>query len=82
MATVRDVRLWLASMGEDFIVYTDHNGDLCCDNGEVRQSTHRLYPDTDDTRHPSWYWCNVLARGGRAMRPLPDCVLPKEVSDG
>jgi hypothetical protein len=61
MATVRDVREWLAQMGDDYVVYADRHGDLCCDNQDARHATYRMYPHTDDTSHPSWYWANVLA---------------------
>lgn len=62
MATVRDLRAWLADMGDDYTVYVDSVGDICCDNGDARHATYRLYPESDDARHPSWHWANVLAK--------------------
>ena len=67
MATVRELRDMMADLGDDFTVYTDSNGDLCFDNGDARHATYRLYPSTDDTRHPSWHWANVRSMWSNAL---------------
>lgn len=61
MATVRELREWLSGMPDDYMVYTDYKGDIACDSNDCRVHTHRLYPNCDDTNHPSWYWANFLA---------------------
>ena len=65
--TVRELRAWLADMGDDCVVYTDCRGDLCCDNEDARHATLRLYPTGDDTGHPSWHWANTLAKWANVM---------------
>jgi hypothetical protein len=62
MATVSDLRKWLAGMPDDYTVYTDYKGDLCCDSHDCRVHTYRFYPDRDDTNHASWYWANYLSQ--------------------
>lgn len=65
--TVHDLRAWLADMGDDFTVYVDHMGDLCCDNQDARHAKLRLYPSGDDTLHPSWHWANVSAKWNNVL---------------
>jgi hypothetical protein len=54
MAKVSELRKWLDGMPDDYTVYTDYKGDLCCDSQDCRVHSYRFYPNVDDTSHPSW----------------------------